>query len=227
MAGNSSNLKLKGASVDDHSESKDDIDHDDQLNNSLLKIQLAPKKKLLILCIGGLLCHRVNRKDMAYWSQPQISRRPDAAYGSYKVYKRPHCDDFVKFCLERFEVGIWSSARDKINRWYLDSALDGIMPGLRRKLLFAWDQEQCTDSGFKSLEKKTKPIFLKQLRDVWKMKFQVGQFSESNTLLIDNDPYKALLNPVVMAICVCIWKVWLMLRMCLRMLKKIRMENLP
>jgi hypothetical protein len=28
------------------------------------------------------------------------------------VYKRPHCEEFMKFCLEKFEVGIWSSARE-------------------------------------------------------------------------------------------------------------------
>lgn len=30
---------------------------------------------------------------------------------------------------------------------------------------------------------------------VWKSKFPKGQFSESTTLLINNDPYKAILNP--------------------------------
>lgn len=25
------------------------------------------------------------------------------------VYKRPFCDDFLKFCFDRFDVGIWSS----------------------------------------------------------------------------------------------------------------------
>lgn len=28
------------------------------------------------------------------------------------VYKRPYCEEFMKFCLENFEVGIWSSARE-------------------------------------------------------------------------------------------------------------------
>jgi hypothetical protein len=188
MAGNSS-LKQKGALLDYNEEEDDDVN---KLNESLLKIQIfTPKKKLLILSIGGLLCHRVNRKDRAFWSQPQIHRMPDATYGSYKVYRRPHCEEFVKFCLERFEVGIWASARE----WYLDSALDGILPGLQRKILFAWDQETCTDSGFKCLENKMKPVYLKELSKVWNFKFAVGKFSKSNTLLIDNDPYKALLNP--------------------------------
>ncbi|GKB93784.1 putative FCP1-like domain, HAD-like domain protein [Tanacetum coccineum] len=28
------------------------------------------------------------------------------------LYKRPDCEEFLKFCFERFEVGLWSSARE-------------------------------------------------------------------------------------------------------------------
>lgn len=28
------------------------------------------------------------------------------------VFKRPFVEDFMKFCFERFEVGIWSSAKE-------------------------------------------------------------------------------------------------------------------
>ncbi|OMO68224.1 NLI interacting factor [Corchorus olitorius] len=152
------------------------------------------KKKLLILGLGGLLSHRICRKDR---TQVQtVHRRPDTAYGSYSVYKRPYCEEFMKFCLERFEVGIWSSARE----WYLTNSLDCIMSGLRSKLLFAWDQNECTNTGFSTLEKKEKPIFLKELKKVWEINWsssfqQRAEYSASNTLLIDDNPYKALLNP--------------------------------
>ncbi|KAJ7976043.1 NLI interacting factor-like phosphatase [Quillaja saponaria] len=150
----------------------------------------TPKKKLLVLSLGGLLCHRVYRYKKC--DIPKF-RHPDARYGSYLVYKRPYCEEFLKFCLQKFEVGIWSSARE----WYLNNALDCITKGLRSKLLFAWDQDQCTDSGFKTLEKKDKPIFLKELNKIWKIR---KQYSSSNTLLIDDEPYKALLNPPFTAI---------------------------
>ncbi|KAK4730821.1 hypothetical protein R3W88_023809 [Solanum pinnatisectum] len=51
----------------------------------LEKLNLGPKKKLLVLNLGGLLVHR-----------------------------RPFCDQFLKFCLERFEIGIWSSAMELV-----------------------------------------------------------------------------------------------------------------
>jgi hypothetical protein len=45
-----------------------------------------------------------------------------------------------------------------------------------------------------ALENKEKPIFLKELK---KLENPRIQYSESKTLLIDANPYKALLNPVI------------------------------
>lgn len=65
------------------------------------------------------------------------------------------------------------------------------------------DQADCTDTGFKTLENNKKPLFVKELRKVWDEdanhglpQRHRGRFSPSNTLLIDDSPYKALLNPV-------------------------------
>ncbi|KAK9194229.1 hypothetical protein WN944_004933 [Citrus x changshan-huyou] len=132
MAEKSEDLKKKGISYDDS-----DDEGDSTCGLLLMKLNLVPRKKLIVLSIGGLL-----------------------------FYRRPCCKDFMDFCLERFEVGIWSSARE----WYMNNALDCIMVGLRGKLLFAWDQNECTNSGFNSLEKKNKPIFLKELKKIWENK---------------------------------------------------------
>ncbi|KAJ0088750.1 hypothetical protein Patl1_32356 [Pistacia atlantica] len=175
-------------------------DAEDYGGLSLMKLNLGPRKKLVIFGLGGLLCHRVCHKQR---SSVPIYRSPDAAYGSYMVYKRPYCTDFMKFCLERFEVGIWSSARE----WYMSNALDCIMAGLRSKLLFAWVSINYTLSkmnvrilGSAPWRRKDKPIFLKELDKIWENKYsnlpsRVGQYLSSNTLLIDTDAYKALLNP--------------------------------
>ncbi|XVE61555.1 hypothetical protein DITRI_Ditri06bG0049900 [Diplodiscus trichospermus] len=145
------------------------------------------RKKLLVLGLGGLLCHRICKKDRT--NVPILDRRPHA------VYKRPYCEEFMKFCFERFEVGIWFFAKE----WYLDSALDCISSGLRNKICL-WDQNQCINSGFRSLENKFKPIFFKELKKVWDRNWPSSsqlrnEYSASNTLLIDDTPYKALLNP--------------------------------
>ncbi|KAK1588590.1 hypothetical protein Q3G72_024795 [Acer saccharum] len=190
MAGKlSENTKKKAAFLNESDSDSEKGLEENSTGLSLTKLNLGPKKKLVVLSLGGLLCHRVCRKDRS--TDHPIYRIPDASYGSFVVYKRPYCTDFIKFCLERFEVGIW---------WYMSNALDCIMVGLRSKVLFAWDQNQCTDSGFKTLENEFKPIFFKELEKIWDNKYynlpsRVEQYSLKNTLLIDTNPYKALLNP--------------------------------
>ncbi|KAL4605744.1 hypothetical protein ACB092_09G052500 [Castanea dentata] len=180
MARETGNLKNKSVSYD----SSDEEEDLDDFGLALEKLSLVPRKKLLVLSLGGLLCHRVLRHDK---SKIPRYRDPDTSYGSFLVYKRPHCEEFMKFCFERFEVGIWSSARE----WHLNNTLDCIMRGMKSKLAVAWDQDKCTDSGFKTLEKKDKPIFLKELKKLGSLGFE----HSSKVLLIDDKPYKTLLNP--------------------------------
>ncbi|WCJ34385.1 Haloacid dehalogenase-like hydrolase (HAD) superfamily protein [Euphorbia peplus] len=143
------------------------------------------KKKLLVLDLNGLLCYRACAHKIETIPKYRVA---DAVHGNILVYKRPHCEDFLNFCFERFEVAIWSSAKT----WYLDRALDLVMGSLKDKLLFSWDQSKCTKPGFNTKENIDKPIFLKELSKIW---LNYLEYSSSNTLLIDNDPYKAILNP--------------------------------
>ncbi|XP_069145149.1 uncharacterized protein [Solanum lycopersicum] len=176
MAQKIPNLKLKNviSHNDNYSddESKNKISGKLELYLPLEKLYLGPKKKLIVLNLGGLLVHRVHKRD---WFSVR-TYKPDLVCGNFKVFKRPFCEPFLKFCLERFEVGIWSSAMEL-------------------------DQEKCIDSGFKCLEKKEKPIFLKQMKKIWENKYNIlpfrgGKFSESNTIMIDDEPHTALINPV-------------------------------
>ncbi|CAK9138393.1 unnamed protein product [Ilex paraguariensis] len=185
-------LKLKNVVSDDSSEDEKDSGNDD-LGLTLEKLNLGPRKKLLVLNLGGLLVHRLHRREEY---SVRKHGHPDFVSGNFLVFKRPFCDEFLRFCFQRFEVGIWSAAM----RLNIDGVLSSIMGGLRGKLVFVWDQEECTDSGFRSLEKKEKPIFLKELKKLWEKKYstlpwRIGQYSSTNTLLIDDDPYTALLNP--------------------------------
>ncbi|KDP43111.1 hypothetical protein JCGZ_27060 [Jatropha curcas] len=75
----------------------------------------------------------------------------------------------------------------------LNNALEFVMGSSKSKLLFAWDQKYCTDSGFKTSNDRHKPIFFKEMENLWD-KYS-GKYSSSNTLLIDDEPYKSLLNP--------------------------------
>ncbi|KAF8396467.1 hypothetical protein HHK36_018090 [Tetracentron sinense] len=176
-------------------ESADEVEKGDDCGISLEKLNIGPRKKLLVLDLGGLLLHRAHFRNKA--SIPKF-RKCDETFGNFLVFKRPFCDEFLKFCFDNFEVGLWSSAMG-LN---VDGVLDFTMRTLRRRLLFVWNQSECTDTGFYDLEKKERPIFLKEMKKLWdkdksSLPWPKGRYSSSNTLLIDDTPYKALLNPVV------------------------------
>lgn len=58
--------------------------------------------------------------------------------------------------------------------------------------IFMQDQMKCTRTGYNTIEDRKKPLVLKELDLLWKR----GRYSPSNTLLVDDSPYKAICNPV-------------------------------
>nr|XP_051178207.1 uncharacterized protein LOC127292794 isoform X3 [Lolium perenne] len=151
------------------------------------------KKKLLILDLNGLLADINEDTHNAHMA--------DAKVRGKLVFRRPYCDDFLNFCIRNFELGIWSSRKRK----NVDSIVDILMRDLKPYLLFSWDRSKCTITGRKTLENMHKPIVLKELRKLWNkeepgLPWQEGEFSPSNTLLVDDSPYKALRNPPYSAI---------------------------
>lgn len=152
------------------------------------------KKKLLVLDLNGLLADVVGDKT--------VTIKADGHVAGKKIFKRPFCEDFLQFCFNRFTVGVWSSRRKE----NVDKVLQVLMPEMDRSMLaFVWNQSHCTRTGFQTLENIDKPLFLKELSKLWKnenRKFssKVGDYDKSNTLLLDDSPYKALLNPAYTAI---------------------------
>ncbi|KAK4427692.1 hypothetical protein Salat_1538200 [Sesamum alatum] len=150
-------------------------------------------KKLLVLDVNGLLV------DIS--SYVPYDYDPDDIIMKKAVFKRPYCDDFLKFCFERFNVGVWSS-RTKRN---MEPILDFLLGNDKCKLCFCWDQSHCTDTGFTTVEKRHKPLLLKKLKKLWDkcdpdLPWERGLYNESNTLLLDDTPYKALSNPQYTAV---------------------------
>ncbi|RLM75704.1 uncharacterized protein C2845_PM15G03840 [Panicum miliaceum] len=81
------------------------------------------------------------------------------------VFRRPYCDEFLDFCAQIFE-----------------------------------DMSKCIVTGHNTLENSDKPLVLKELRKLWQkedpdLPWEEGDYSPSNTLLVDDSPYKALRNP--------------------------------
>ncbi|CAA2994310.1 Hypothetical predicted protein [Olea europaea subsp. europaea] len=159
------------------------------------KMAPTPRRKLLVLCLGGLLVNRVYIRHRR--SAPAPPLNPDVYTGSFAVFKRPFCTDFIKFCFERFELGIWS-ATVECNTEAVLKCIGG--SEMKTKLAFVWGREECIDSGIACQRNSQKPLFLKDLRRVWEKKYldlpwRRGQYSQSNTLLICVDPPTSLLNP--------------------------------
>ncbi|KAF8037383.1 hypothetical protein BT93_B0324 [Corymbia citriodora subsp. variegata] len=122
--------------------------------------------------------------------------KPDLIVSRKAVFKRPFVDDFVQFCFEKFAVGVWSSR----TRRNVDPVVDFLMGNSKGKLLFCWDQSHCTITKFTTIENRDKPLVLKELRKLWdqlepNLPWEKGVYNESNTLLLDDSPYKALRNP--------------------------------
>ncbi|XP_055827435.1 uncharacterized protein LOC129895710 [Solanum dulcamara] len=148
-------------------------------------------KKLLVLDLNGLLADIVPLQHVPY------GFKVDTIVPGKAVFKRPFNDDFLQFCLEKFNVGVWSSRIRK----NVELVLDFLLGNAKEKLLFCWDQSHCTDTGFPVVGKRrSKPIILKKLKKLWEkfepdLPWERGEYDESNTLLLDDSPHKALCNP--------------------------------
>ncbi|TYI54377.1 hypothetical protein E1A91_D11G070100v1 [Gossypium mustelinum] len=180
-----------------NSEEIGDSVYANETNDVSLTIVKTPvsqlRKKLLVLDVNGLLADIIYRSPKNY--------KADAYIAGRAIFKRPFCDDFLRFCFEKFEVGIWSSR----NRRNLERVVDFLMGDMKQKLLFCWESSHCTTTQFKTLGNRYKPLVFKELRKLWRksdpnLPWEKGYYNESNTLLIDDSPYKALLNPLGTAI---------------------------
>ncbi|XP_010433538.1 PREDICTED: uncharacterized protein LOC104717628 [Camelina sativa] len=144
-------------------------------------------KKLLVFDLNGILADIVQGFTGQFIPDGKVSYR--------SVFRRPFVSSFLDFCFERFNVAIWSSRRIG-----LDYMVSIVMRNYARNLLFCFDQNKCTTTKFKTQEKNDKPLFLKDLRTVWErfgtcISCGNRKYDETNTLLVDDSPDKALCNP--------------------------------
>ncbi|KAL2523019.1 uncharacterized protein Fot_26942 [Forsythia ovata] len=172
-----------------------EVDH--LSKDSCLYLEKAPftfvRRKLLVLDVNGLLADIVMPAPKDCIADTRILGRA--------IFRRPFCDEFLKFCFEKFDVAIWSSRSKRI----IEKVVNYLLGDLQHKLLFCWDMSQSTQTSFKTLENVHKPLVMKELKKIWEkydpnLPWEKGYYNESNTLLLDDSPYKALLNPLHTAI---------------------------
>ena len=165
-----------------------------------------PSKPLLVLDLNGVLCDRGT-----YATRD----------GKKKSVNRPGAARFVRWCYERFEVGVWSCAKK-------DNMELGLFEG--RDLVMCWDQHHSTSLWPRtSTVSPQKPLFLKEIDRLWACAFDaprdaqpsimndwrrkvtasapstLTRYDAATTVLIDNHLEKFERNPLGSCVLVPTW----------------------
>lgn len=135
------------------------------------------KKKLLIFDLNGIFLVRQKRGGP--------SHNPTFVVGNFNCYVRPGVKKFLKWVHHYHDVAVWSSTMPHNTL----PIVKHIWGKKMKDLKFIFSQRQCTRVGTMD---DGKPIFLKELKYVWEM---FPWYDETNTLLIDDSPYKVVNNP--------------------------------
>ncbi|CAG8467019.1 11262_t:CDS:1 [Diversispora eburnea] len=141
-----------------------------------------PSPKLIVLDLNGTLLHRKKRKK-----------------GKYRVDPRPFINEFLEylFNVDTFSIMIWSSARPE----NVDRMVREIFGNYRERLMAIWGRDKF---GLSEEEFFTNFKPIKNLEIVWKefnekngsnFDGRKKEFNQTNTILIDDSPYKAQLQP--------------------------------
>jgi len=102
--------------------------------------------------------------------------------------------EFLQWCLDRFAVGVWSTAME-LNVVSMVEFLMGEAGRAESDLALVWNQAHCTAAGFGHPSNVHKPVMLKRMSAVWGEARLRGLYGPHNSLLLDDSPYKAALNP--------------------------------
>jgi TFIIF-interacting CTD phosphatase-like protein len=87
-------------------------------------------RKLLILDLDETLI---------FAEETPLEREADFLVGQFFVYKRPYLQEFIEFCLENFNVAVWTSSTGN----YAVKIIEEIFPN-PCELAFFWSRERCT-----------------------------------------------------------------------------------
>ena len=100
--------------------------------------------------------------------------------GDYFVYRREHLDDFLEFCNEYFQVGIWTSSTKN----YAHKIVEEIATNI--DISFIFSRESCVVT--RDLERDT-IVYIKDLKKIKRKGFNLD-----NVLVVDVSPEKLQRN---------------------------------
>lgn len=146
----------------------------------------SSNRKLLILDANGILINRRYEKNLKVEPPPGAYRE-----GNFFVWCRPGLNEFLDYIFQNYDVAVWSSAM----KHNLEPVAKQIFGKYYDKLVFIWDQSRCQTLQEAKKKKDDKPLFLKNLSDVWQCKDFKGRYTAKNTLIIDDSDEKMVNNP--------------------------------
>jgi len=129
-------------------------------------------KKLIILDIDETLIHATEKS---------IGREHDFETEWYLVYKRPHVHEFIEFCIEYFNVAVWTTAGHD----FAVKIVDELFPS-EFKLEFLWSHRRCTRVFNPELHETT---HLKNLNKVRRKGYKL-----EHVIMVDDTPAKLVKN---------------------------------
>ena len=155
---------------------------------------VAPRRrKLLVLDVNGLLLWRVFKK-----GQVDLAKLPppDTTMGQFLIFARPHLREFLTWCAEHFYIVVWSTTTRKNLDPIVKFAFEGLPPPSA-----VLDQTDCTDTGVLHPDDTdgSYKLRIKELSKLWadaRIQSALGSdYGPSDTILLDDSPYKAVANP--------------------------------
>lgn len=153
--------------------------------------------RLVILDINGLLCRKTTEGKV------------DLSLGRYGVVIRPGAREFLEFCYQNFDVGIFSSTTYKNASPILEALLT---PEQQKKTKFKWFRDRSSiDPDYNSSGRRAEPSWdldefidkkieqystVKKIADVLSAP-QINEdrkYTLQNTLIVDDSPMKMRFN---------------------------------
>lgn len=180
-------VKYMGTVLADSSVSKDKPF--DDLEHLCVLARKNKARKLIILDMNGLFTHRVYNKLNKNGSNiVDINKLPKggAQIWNFLVWIRPGSKKFIRFLLKHYDIAVWSS----MSKWNVDQLVKYVFKNKVDNLKFVWAQSKCKSITHPTNKKK--PLFLKNLSEVWK---EFPEYDINTTILVDDSNLKAKENP--------------------------------
>ena len=143
------------------------------------EIPAPAARPLLVLDVNNvLLCRKPYEQRNGFGPQYQLRR---------------HCNEFVRFCLEHYQVAVWSCGRRDTLMAEM-AEIEALQGDAKNRLLFVWWQDHSTNLWPRhSAVSEKKPLFLKEIGKIWR---HYPQYGPANTILIDDHIEKFEKNPL-------------------------------